>query len=193
MQNRFTLLVLSAAALTVFVGCEATTSRVGQTATVDFGVVRSADPVQLNSTAAEGALIGGTLGLIAGSGNSRVGTTIGGAALGGAVGAAAGGDRTGMSITVAMANGSSTRVVTDQREIRVGDCVAVERVGQGANIRRVSAGYCEPAYAPAVRSVDASSRAEAVECQNAKQELAKASTSEAADLAIRKIELLCND
>lgn len=193
MLNKTVFSLAGAIALAVLAGCETTTSRVGQTATVDFGIVRSAEPVQLNSTAAEGALIGGTLGLMAGSGNSRVGTTIGGAALGGAVGGAAGGDRTGMSITVAMPGGSSTRVVTDQREIRVGDCVAVERVGQNTNIRRVSAGYCEPSYAPAVRAVDASVQGRAVECQNAKQELSSARTSEAADLAIRKIELLCND
>jgi hypothetical protein len=97
-----------------------------------------------------------------------------------------------MSFTVEMPGGSTTRVVTDQREIRVGDCVAVERVGQGANIRRVTARYCDPTYAQAVAAVDDSVKAEAVHCENAKQELAKATTQEAAELAIRKIELLCN-
>ena len=35
-------------------------------------------------------------------------------------------------------------------------------------------------------------RSHAVECQRAKQELAEAATNEEADLAIRKVELLCN-
>ena len=97
-----------------------------------------------------------------------------------------------MSFTVEMAGGAATRVVTDQREIRVGDCVAVERVGQGANLRRVSTHYCDPAYGPAVKAVDPSVKVAAVQCENAKQELAKATTHEDADLAVRKIELLCN-
>jgi DNA-binding sugar fermentation-stimulating protein len=82
--------------------------------------------------------------------------------------------------------------VTDQREIRIGDCVAVERVGQNANIRRVSAHHCDPAYAQAVRAVDDSVKAAAIRCEDAKQELAQARTIEAAELAIRKIDLLCN-
>jgi hypothetical protein len=179
-------------ALATIVGCEAMGPRVGQTATVEHGIVRSAEPIDLSSTAAQGALIGGTLGLVLGSGRSRPGSAIAGAALGGVTGAVAGGDRTGISYTVEMPGGSLTRVVTDQREIRVGDCVAVERVGQGANIRRVSARYCDPAYGQAVKAVDASVKAEAVQCENARQELAKATTREAAELAIRKIELLCN-
>jgi len=104
----------------------------------------------------------------------------------------AGGDRTGMSFTVEMPGGQMTRIVTDQRDIRVGDCVAVERVGDGANIRRVSARYCDPGNAPAVKAVDASVKEVAVHCEEAKQELAKATTIEAANLAVRKIELLCN-
>jgi hypothetical protein len=183
---------VAAIALTTIAGCEAMGPRVGQTATVNHGIVRSAEPVELNSTAAQGALIGGTLGLMLGSGSSRPGAAIAGAALGGATGGIAGGERTGMSYTVEMPGGSLTRVVTNQREIRVGDCVAVEQVGQGANLRRVSASYCDPAYGPAVKTVDASVKARAVQCDNAKQELAEATTQEAADLAIRKIELLCN-
>jgi hypothetical protein len=92
-----------------------------------------------------------------------------------------------------MAGGSTTRIVTDQREIKVGDCVAVERVGQRANIRRVSAGHCEPSYATAARAVEDDARGAALKCDAAKQELADATTQEAADLAIRKMELLCND
>src|SRR5690606_1376233 len=138
--------------------------------------------------------IGGTLGLMLGGrgGDSRVGAAIGGATLGGIAGGVAGGDRTGMSYTVQKPGGSTTRIVTDQREIHVGDCVAIERVGQNANIRRVSAGYCEPAYAQAVQAVDDSVRDDALMCERAKQELMNATATEAIELATRKVELLCN-
>jgi hypothetical protein len=190
--HEFTIAALPLIAISMFAGCESTTQRVGQSATVDFGIVRNAEQVQLNSTATQGALIGGTVGMMAGNSNNRIGTAIAGAALGTAAGAAAGGDRTGWAYTVQMSSGSTTRIVTDQREIRVGDCVAVERVGQRANIRRASAGYCESSYATAVRAVDDDVREEALKCDAAKQELSEATTQEAADLAVRKIELLCN-
>src|SRR5690606_29735993 len=88
-----TTIATSAVALTMIVGCEAMGPRAGKSATVDFGIVRSAEQVMLNSTAAEGALLGGTLGLMFGGGGSRAGAAIRGATLGGFAGAAAGGDR----------------------------------------------------------------------------------------------------
>jgi hypothetical protein len=189
MRNIFAALIVVA----ITTGCETSTHRVGQSATVDFGIVRNAEQVQLDSTAAQGALIGGTVGLMAGNNRNRMGTAIAGAAVGTAAGAAAGGDRTGWAYTVQMSSGSTTRIVTDQREIRVGDCVAVERVGQRANIRRAYAGHCEPSYATAARAVEGGVRDAALKCDAAKQELADATTQEAADLAVRKMELLCND
>ena len=56
-------------------------------------------------------------------------------------------------------------MVTDQREIRVGDCVAVERAGETANLRRVSNAYCEEANADAVASVAEESAEESAEDQ----------------------------
>ena len=90
-----------------------------------------------------------------------------------------------------MTDGSVKRVVTDQREIRAGDCVAVERAGQTANIRREPTAFCDRANEKAVESVRKSSEREALQCQQAKQELADATTEEAVDLASRKIPLLC--
>ena len=85
------------------------------------------------------------------------------------------------------------QVVSDQREIRPGDCVAVEKAGDTANVRRVSASYCEKANAGAVKSVAGESRKDAEECAAAKQQLVDASNATEADLAGRKISLLCND
>ena len=168
--------------------------RVGQQSTIQFGIVRNAQQVQLQSDAATGALVGGTIGLAAsrGGGRSAVRNSLVGAAAGGAVTAAAQGNRTGFSYTVELNNGSTTRIVSDQREIRVGDCVAIEQVRQTANIRRVSPNFCARDYAQAVQSVHQDSEAAAARCEAAKEELVMAATPEAVELASRKIDLLCN-
>jgi hypothetical protein len=182
------------AGLAVLAGCAAPGQRVGQSATVRFGVVRSAEQVPVDSAAAQGAIVGGMLGLVGGSRNrSSVSNAIQGATIGGIAGAAAdGGNRTAMSYTVDMLDGSVTRIVTDQREIKPGDCVAVERVGNTANIRRAP-DYCAAANRQAVAAVEDESASAAVACENAKQELANATTTADADLATRKIHLLCDD
>lgn len=188
LTNRWILVVV----LLAIAGCEMTSHRVGQSTSVQFGVVQSAQEVTLDSHAAEGALIGGTIGLLAGSGRSSVGTAIAGAAVGGAATAAAEGNRSGVQYTVRMMDGSSIRIVSDQREIRANDCVAVERGGRTANIRRTSEEYCQPAYGQAVSQVNESIQSEAAECQAAKQELVDAQGQEAVDMAARKVQLLCN-
>ncbi|HEY8553277.1 MAG TPA: hypothetical protein VIL43_01910 [Burkholderiales bacterium] len=185
--ERFALVaVLSAVA-----ACAAP-QRVGQSTTVQFGVVRSAEPVTLDSNAAAGALVGGTIGLLTGSGRRTARNVIIGAGTGGAVGAATDRDRRGVAYSVDMADGSTVRIVSDQREIRPGDCVAVERVGGTANIRRASEDFCDAQNARAVQAVQAAVRDDAAECAAAKNELVRASTAEEADLATRKVELLCD-
>jgi len=167
--------------------------RAGQASTVQFGTVRNVEQVQLQSDAAKGALVGGTIGLVA-SGGSRntVRNGIIGAAAGGAVTAAAQGNRTGTAYTVEMNDGSTTRIISDQREIRPGDCVAIERVGQTANIRREPAAFCARENAQAVQAVQTVTEGAAARCEGAKEELVSATTPEAVDLASRKINLLCN-
>lgn len=179
--------------LTLLAGCDAMPKRAGHAATVQFGVVRSAEQVELGSNAAKGALLGGTLGLATSGGGSRMGGAVQGAAVGGIAAAATEGNRKGTAYTVAMLDGSSTRIVSDQREIHEGDCVALERTGSSANIRRAAPSYCDPANAKAVQEVQPAIRTAAAECQSAKRELAEASSDAEVDLAARKIELLCYD
>jgi hypothetical protein len=184
----------AALALSTCVSGSVLAQRVGQSATVQFGVVRDAKPIDLTSDAPRGALVGGTLGLVSGRGSTSrsVRNGIIGAGAAGALTAATEGSRQGMSYVVEKPDGSSSTIVTDQREIQVGDCVAIEQVGQTANIRRTSASYCERANTTAVASVETHTRDDAMACASAKQELVDAQTKEAADLAARKIELLCN-
>ncbi|HWK50194.1 MAG TPA: hypothetical protein VNR40_09925 [Steroidobacter sp.] len=176
-------------ALVSIAGCESMSHRVGQSATVQFGVVQSAEEVTVGSKAAQGALLGGTIGVLAGG---NAGGAIAGAAVGGTAAAVAEGDRAATQYTVRMLDGSSTRIVSDQRQIKVDDCVAIERVGSSANIRRESAHYCDPANTEAVAQVSDAAQAEALQCETAKRDLAAAERQESLDLAIRKVELLCD-
>lgn len=175
------------------VGCPAPAPRVGQRSIIQFGTVRQAEEVRLQSDAAAGALVGGTIGLVA-SGGSRNAprNAILGAAVGAAATSAAQSNRTGIAYTVAMLDGSTTRIISDQREIRVGDCVAIERVGQTANIRREHPAFCARENQAAVQAVQQDTEAAALRCEAAKEELVQATTPEAIDLASRKIALLCN-
>jgi hypothetical protein len=175
------------------VGCQTQAARVGQTTSIQFGTVRQVEQVQLQSDAPAGAVIGGTIGLMAsGGGRTAPRNAIVGAAIGAGATAAVQGNRTAIAYTVAMLNGSTIRIVSDQTEIRVGDCVAIERVGQTNNIRRESAAYCAPQNQQALAAVQQWTEAAAARCEAAKEELVNAATPEAVETATRKVHLLCN-
>lgn len=185
--------VLLALVIVATVGCAAQSHRVGQNTMVDFGIVRDARDVTLDSNVPAGAVVGGTLGLMSGrSSGNQARNAILGAGAGAAIAGVSQGDRRGMSYTVDMLNGATTTIVTDQREIHTGDCVAIERVRSTANIRRVTPSYCDRTNAQAVTSIEDHVQHEATECEAAKQQLVDADSKEATELAARKIELLCN-
>lgn len=171
--------------------------RAGQSLTVQYGKVTGAQEVDLKSGAVPaGALVGGALGLASASGKSsgrKVTNTLVGAVAGGGIAAAARGSTKGMLYQVDAGSGVTIQVVTDQREVRPGDCVAVEKAGETANIRRVSSAYCDNANQAAVKAVAPEARKDAEECLAAKQQLVNATTAEQADLAARKVKLLCDD
>jgi hypothetical protein len=172
--------------------------RAGQSVTIQHGVVTGGKQVDLNSGAVpRGAVVGGALGLASARGkksSKRARNAIVGAAAGSAIAGSAQGDTRGMVYEVKLTgNAGVTQVVTDQREVRVGDCVAVERAGETANLRRVSTAYCEEANAIAVASVAEESAEEASECYSAKEAVVNASTVDEAELAAVKMRLLCSD
>ncbi len=171
--------------------------KAGQSTKVQYGVVTASKTVDLSSNAVpKGALVGGTVGLLSTrrgpSRSNRTRNVIVGTAVGAAVGSASSSGNTGILYDVSVGSGV-LQVVTDQTEIRVNDCVAVEQAGETANLRRVSAEYCDKANAAAVSAVADEASEEAEECLSAKQELVRAETKEQADLAAMKIKLLCND
>ena len=175
------------------VGCQTNTFRVGQTTSVQFGTVTNVEQVNLTSDVPAGALVGGTIGLIAGGGGRNAPrNAILGAAVGAGATAVAQGNRTGIAYTVRMLNGSTIRIISDQSEIRVGDCVAIERAGDTYNIRREHPAYCASQTQAAVQAIQQQAQAVAAQCEAAKDELVRATTPEAVELATTKVNLLCN-
>jgi hypothetical protein len=197
MQSRFTLLVGAAAASFFGLPGTAIAQRAGQSVSIQYGTVVGSQPIDLTSGAVPGgAVVGGTLGLISGSGRSasrQARNAVVGAAAGAAVAHGSQGSTKGTLYDINLQSQGTMQIVSDQREIRQGDCVAVEKAGQTANIRRVSAGYCDNANQAAVNAVAENAADDAQECHDAKQQLVDAQTTQAADLAGKKVSLLCND
>ena len=172
--------------------------RAGQSISVQYGVVTSGKQVDLNSGAVpKGAVVGGALGLASAKGkksSKRARNSIIGAVAGSAIAGSTQGDTRGMIYKVALTGtAGEMQVVTDQREIRIGDCVAVEKAGETANLRRVSDGFCDGANAQAVEELAEESIEEASECEIAKAAVVNAGTIEEAELAAVKMRLLCDD
>jgi outer membrane lipoprotein SlyB len=183
--------------LAVFGLCPmADAAKAGATAKTTVGIVERVDTVQLDTNAGAGVLVGGTLGLLSAkgkSGSKKARNAIVGAAAGGAIASASQGDTTGRKYTVRTGQGSMVSIVSDQKEVRVGDCVVIEESGSTANIRRVSPTMCEPASAKAVAEIQPELQNDAAECVAAKQQLVDAKSANEVDLAMRKVQILCND
>ena len=167
----------------------------GSSVTIQHGRVLGMQQVQEDSKAGKGALVGGTVGLLAGknsSGKKRRTRAAAGAVIGGAAGKAAS-SGTVMHYTVQTVGGATIIIVSDQMEIRKDDCVVVEESGGKANIRRVSEVICDPESQEVVEDLREEFVEEAKECLQAKEELVAAETDAQFDRAIRKVEILCND
>ncbi|MGB1139292.1 MAG: hypothetical protein ACPG1A_00250, partial [Halioglobus sp.] len=117
----------------------------------------------------------------------------GGAALGGGVTSRAQGDNMAMQYTVRTSAGSAVQVITDQTEVRIGDCVLVEEVGDTANIRRKDPAMCQPRPDAVQSQVQAELEDDASQCAAAKQRLLDAKTQEEIDVAMQVMQILCND
>ena len=195
MNTRTSLLTLLSLSIAV-AATPGLAQKKGQSARISTGLVERVERVDLQSEAGKGALVGGTLGLLSAGGKSsskKARNTIIGAAAGGAVASSAQGSRYGVAYTIRTGDGTATRVITDQTEIRMGDCVIVEEAGGTANVRRVAPTLCEAESAKAKEQVQETFQREAAECADAKQKLVEAATADELDLAKRKMEILCSD
>jgi hypothetical protein len=174
--------------------------RSGQSMSVQTGVVVAAQAVNLQSAAGRGAAIGGVVGLATTSRNRstsrRIRNTAIGAGTGALIARGAQGNLDGMQYTIEVGPGSQIIVVTDQTQVRVGDCVNVEQAGSGtANVRRVSEARCEAVFAgdPMDDELQTYMTREADMCLQAKERLMKAETDEAFEIAMRRVKFLCDD
>lgn len=171
---------------------------------VQYGRITNAVVVTDTSSSARnvGTVVGGTVGLASGggqSGSNRALRTVGGAAAGRGVGGMVGRSQA-FEYTVLIDGRTTIRVVSDQAGKRVGDCVAVEQ-GQWANIRLVPDSRCSagasrpaaPAPAPTPAPVPPAEQEAANACDQAKQQVLDAETDDAFALAERRMRLLCGE
>ena len=168
----------------------------GANMTIRHGTVEKTEQVQFQSEAGKGALVGGIIGYNMRSDRSkskRMRNAIIGAGVGASAKAAGEGDLKGMQYTVKAVDGTQIKIVTDQTEIRKGDCVAVEQSSNTANIRRMDKSLCEKGSKELAKAVEKESQEEAQECLTAKQELLAADTEDKINLAMKKIKVLCNN
>lgn len=182
-------------AIVMMLGCEAPAPQrsTPQHSTVTYGRITAVDRVTLENAGAQtaGALVGGSLGMLSGSGQStsnRALRGVGGAFAGQQLARAMSNEQ-GFRYTI-LSNGRTFTVVTDGASLRVGDCVSVER-GQFNNIRLAPDSSC-----PATGAAVTPSRAdisEADACDAAKEQLLQANDDAAFGLAERRVRLLCDN
>ena len=196
MRSQFIKIYLCTLLVLVFFATNAHAQRSGQSARISIGTVTAAERVNLQSTAGRSAVVGGLLGYHTTSSKKSSSRKWRNAAIGSAAMAgtkrAGEGDLTGMMYSVNLVGGGQMQIVSDQTQIARGDCVTVEQVGDSANIRRADPVLCEPETQAVMDDLDDELAEEAEECNAAKQELLAAESDEAAELASRKVRVLCN-
>jgi outer membrane lipoprotein SlyB len=170
--------------------------RAGQSARISVGIVERAERVQLDSEAGRGALVGGALGwgLARNQSSGRqAAAALGGAALGRGSANRRQGDRSATRYTVRTGDGTAIQVVTDQTEIRIGDCVLVEETSNSANVRRKDHAMCQSPTPQVMAAVEPDLQQDANRCDEAKGRLFEATTPEEVQVARQVMEILCND
>jgi hypothetical protein len=171
-------------------------AQAAQIVSVAYGTITGVGQQERDTSGGKtgGALLGGVAGLYSGKGKStsnKALRTLGGAAVGSAAGGAVA-RGTEMVYTVSLVGGGTVRIVMDSGNFRSGDCVAVERGGASANMRRVSEEFCVH-NASVPQQYKAEHQKEAGECAQAKQQLLDAQTEDAIKAAQMKMNILCQD
>ena len=178
---KINLLIIGAA-----MTCFPITSLYAQSVTIQYGTVESVQTISKDARHAGGALAGGIIGAMIGPRRHRGFRALVGAGIGASVqGSATSG--TQQQYTVSLLSGGTTIINTEQREIRIGDCVSIEQ-GSYSNIRRISSVHCETKTQTPKHHKSSSS-----DCQKAKHELTNAGTDEAVTIAAKKVRILCED
>ncbi len=192
------LALICVALIAISLPDQALAQRSGQSMSITTGVVISSQAVNMQSSAGRGAMIGGIVGYATTSSRQsssrRFRNTMIGASTGALLTRRAEGNLNGRQYTIETGPGSRITVVTDQTEIRVGDCVNVEQAGSGtANVRRVSDSLCEAVFDSQVDpEIQAYLAEDADRCLQAKDRMMDAETDEAFEIAMRRVKFLCD-
>lgn len=167
------------------------------TIAINYGTIASVTPVKLHSDATRNAAIGGLVGLLSqatGSGTERLAGAAIGAAVGGIGTKVVEGDDMANSFIINLNQGGTVKVVTEQNNIVVGDCVVVE-TGRHTNLRRVSPVQCQPVAQqhPVIDpQITRNEQGEANACHEAKEELLKAQKESEINALTRKVQVICD-
>jgi outer membrane lipoprotein SlyB len=188
--------VVPAILATVLAGCASTDPYTGssrdQVIAVHYGTLENVQQVAMSPSYGKDSLIGGGLGLLAGSSGSTA-TQVGAAAAGALIGAFVAKETAGTAdrYTVSLVNGGTVAIVSEHHDLVAGDCVSIEQ-GRHANIRRVSPVMCSTSSSHAAYgAMHSSVQQNSAECSAAKDELLKATTEEQTDIGYRKMRALC--
>jgi outer membrane lipoprotein SlyB len=159
---------------------------------INYGIVVGKEKVEIKSQAAQGAVMGGIVGGATSGHHHRGKHAVEGAIAGALLTAILEGSKKANQYTVKFNDDRMTKIITETKGIREGDCVSVE-LGQTANIRRVSTVYCEHPDHEALSDpiVHANNQEGAAECHAAKQMALQATTEEATDIALKKVRVFC--
>ena len=121
---------------------------------------------------------------------------VGGAALGalfmGGATKIAEGSREAEAYEVEFKDGSIVKVIIDDKELAIGDCVALEQ-GKTTNRRKVAHDWWGASLASSEDpEIMAEMKEDAEHCHAAKQQLLDASTEAEVDSALKKVKVLCH-
>ncbi len=165
------------------------------TISISYGTIESTESVNLESKAGRSAAIGGLWGLLGNSGGNSsdmVGGALVGALLLGGTTKIAEGSREAEAYQVKLKDGSIVKVIIDNKELAVGDCVALEQ-GETTNLREVAPDLCEESIAGSEDlEIAAEMKEDAERCHVAKQQLLEAPTEAEVDSALKKVNVLCH-
>lgn len=164
---------------------------------IEHGKVVNIERVEIKSKAGKGALFGGLLGVASQHGHSGNDIAAGaavGAIVGALIGKASSGHKYAHAIYIRTLDGQEIKVVSEQENLRVGDCVTVES-GKHTNVRVESQYVCSPATDD-YRSADemkAYHGSEASACATAKERLLNADKSEDLQNLAYKVQVICEN
>ncbi len=192
--------LVALAAITGLGGCAGngmvSPSSLNEGIAISYGTVESVTPVQVSPTGeVAGSVMGGLLGLAltAGhSGGSMLLGAAGGALAGGLLGHTMQGSDRADQFLIRRVDGSTLEVTTEQRDLEVGDCVAIEQ-GRHTSLRRTAEQYCQPGLGVAADSrVALEAQHDAQVCHEAKEELVQAQGDAAIKAGAARVQALCN-